>query len=116
MAATSEGKTVTLFRSLTLPTTSRYVLQRARVPSCLLPDEILQDGAIDAEESALVDIAVGDGRITGIVAAGRRASFQPTLDLGGRRIFKTQAQVHTPLDQGSLLHRAANRSRWSPYH
>lgn len=100
---------MTPFRSLTLPTTSRYLLQRARVPRSLLPDESLQDCAIDAEESALVDIVVADARITHIVAAGGSASFQPSLDLGGRHVWPTLIDVHTHLDKGHILDRATNR-------
>jgi cytosine deaminase len=100
---------MTPFRSLALPTTSNFMLQSARVPRCLLPDAVLQDCAIDAEESALVDVAVGDARITNIVAAGRSASFQPSLDLGGRQVWPTFIDVHTHLDKGHILDRATNR-------
>ena len=90
---------------LTLPDSGWYVLGNARVPVALAP--ALQ-GQQDADGLALADIAIANGRITGIAARADRPEPPRTLDLAGRMVLPAFVDCHTHIDKGHIWPRKPN--------
>ena len=89
----------------TLPDSGRYVLGNARVPVALAP--ALQ-GQQDADGLALADIAIANGKITGIAARADRPEPPRTLDLAGRMVLPAFVDCHTHIDKGHIWPRKPN--------
>ena len=105
-----------LERAVSLPRKrTSYTLRNARVPlGCLEGVDVHQfHGCVD--RLALVDIEVRDGKITSIlqvnkrdVYAGRSFFGPPTIDLRGKMILPTFADLHTHIDKGHTTERSRN--------
>jgi cytosine deaminase len=98
------------FRLMEIPRSPRYVLRRARVPSCLLPQPVA-DAEKDADAAVLLDIEVSDATIAAITAArdGVLPSLGlPVVDLDGRHIWPALVDMHTHLDKCHIIDRTQN--------
>jgi cytosine deaminase len=94
--------------SLNVPTAPDYVLHRARVPSCLLAVPISQADA-DLDDAVLVDIRIANGAVAAITPAGQPlADGIAVVDLAGRHVWPTLADVHTHLDKAHVIDRTQN--------
>lgn len=89
------------------PDAPRHVLRRARVPRCLLGAPV-PGAALDADDAALLDLTIGDGRITAITPAANASPDLPFVDLDGRHLWPGLIDMHTHLDKGHIIPRAAN--------
>lgn len=96
-----------------VPDTDCYWLRNAHVPSCLLPSD-RPDLLIrrNADELALVDIAIQAGTIHTLQAAGTSTDAAltdlPNLDLRGGQVWPCFVDMHTHLDKGHTWERATN--------
>src|SRR5262245_7838182 len=88
-----------------IPATGWYVLANARVHNSLTPGLA---AAFDADGFALVDIAVSDGKITGIATRGERPEPPRASDLAGRIVLPAFVDCHTHLDKGHIWPRKRN--------
>jgi cytosine/creatinine deaminase len=96
------------FADIAWPTTRRYWLANARVPSCLLADAATL-GAADAEGVVPADLLVADGIIAGIERPdASRNDGAERVDLGGRQVWPTLIDIHTHLDKGHTVARSPN--------
>ena len=91
--------------AIEIPENGWYVLANARVPVSLAP---ALAGSDDADGLAAADIAVADGRITGIAARGQRPAPPRAIELGGRMVLPAFVDCHTHLDKGHIWPRKPN--------
>jgi cytosine/creatinine deaminase len=81
-------------------------ITNARVPLCLLEDELADAG----EGLALVDIDIANGAIAGIAAAGTGTKPEDVgvIDQDGGQVWPGLVDLHTHLDKGHIWPRAEN--------
>lgn len=95
-------------RTLIIPAVPDYLLHRARVPSSLLALP-LNDAPADQDDALLVDLRISNGVIAAIAPAGRMAAEGlPDVDLAGRHVWPTLADVHAHLDKAHVIDRTQN--------
>jgi len=85
-----------------IPAGGPFQLARARVPVCLAHAAL----KADADGLALVDVAVGHGKIAGIAPAGELAA--DAIDLAGRMVFPAFVDCHAHIDKGHIWLRTPN--------
>lgn len=90
---------------LDLPSSGWYVLANARVHFSLTTADI---GATDEDGFALVDIAIADGKITGIAPRRDKPVPPRAVDLVGRIVYPCFVDCHTHLDKGHIWPRRRN--------
>ncbi|PSJ59990.1 cytosine deaminase [Kumtagia ephedrae] len=90
---------------LLIPTSGWYVLGNARLHGSLTPG---LDGPFDRDGFALVDIAIADGKVTGIAARGERPAPPRSIDLAGRIVLPCFVDCHTHVDKGHIWPRMPN--------
>jgi cytosine/creatinine deaminase len=89
---------------IAISATRPYVLANARVHRSLTPGLV---AAFDADGFALADIAVADGKISGIAA--RTGALPPSaVDLAGRIVLPAFVDCHTHVDKGHIWPRKRN--------
>lgn len=94
-----------------LPSIPTYLLQRARIPRCLLADPSVggPNPEADGDGSLLLDIGIEDGRTTYLAAAGStelpEKKYAERLDLEGRMVWPTLVDMHAHLDKGEVIDR-----------
>ncbi|MGX8013348.1 cytosine deaminase [Mesorhizobium sp. ORM8.1] len=88
-----------------IPDTTSYRLANARVHRSLTPGLAT---IFDADGFALVDIAVADGKISGIAAHDKSKAPADAIDLGGRIILPCFVDCHTHIDKGHIWPRKPN--------
>ena len=93
---------------VTIPGASGYRLRNATVPATLLTD--LPPGmSVSPDGLVVVDLAIHDGRIAAVVAAGgERDNAGPSVDLRRGQVWPCLIDVHTHLDKGHTWERAPN--------
>lgn len=92
--------------TLTLPSSGWYVLANARLHASLTTADL---GAADADGFVLADIAIAEGRITGIApCAPDRPAPPRAVDLAGRIVMPCFVDCHTHLDKGHIWPRRGN--------
>jgi cytosine deaminase len=97
------------FADIAWPTAPRYWLADARVPACLVGDDVASLGPADTEGVVPADLLVADGMIAGIAPpAGARDDAILRVDLGGRQVWPTLVDIHTHLDKGHTVARSPN--------
>jgi cytosine deaminase len=89
---------------LSLPSQGTLRLSRASVPVSLLEPGTWRT---DADELVLIDLEITDGIITEILES-RETLAAGAVDLDRGQVWPTFVDVHTHLDKGHLLPRAAN--------
>src|SRR5258706_3993944 len=91
-----------------IPEAPHWVLRNASVPRCLLADAV-PDAVADGEDTVRVDIAIADGCIARITAAGATLiATEPAFDLDGGQAWPCFVDMHTHLDKGHIWPRAEN--------
>jgi cytosine deaminase len=88
-----------------IPASAAYHLTNARVHRSLTPGLSF---AYDSDGFALADIAVADGRISGIAAHGRSTAPAGAVDLGRRIVMPCFVDCHTHIDKGHIWPRKPN--------
>ena len=88
-----------------LPKSGWYVLANARLHCSLTPG---LEGPLDRDGFALADIAVADGKITGIAARGDRPMPPRGVDLKGGIVLPCFVDCHTHIDKGHIWQRMPN--------
>jgi cytosine deaminase len=92
--------------TLTLPSSGWYVLANARLHASLTTANL---GPADADGFVLADIAIAEGRITGIApCAPDRPAPPRAVDLAGRIVMPCFVDCHTHLDKGHIWPRRRN--------
>lgn len=91
--------------AIEIPETGWYVLANARVPVSLAP---ALAGREETDGLAAADVAVADGRITGVAARGERPAPPRAIDLAGRIVMPAFVDCHTHLDKGHIWPRKPN--------
>lgn len=91
--------------TITIPASGWYVLGNARLHRSSTPG--LQ-AAFDRDGFALADIAVADGKVTGIAARGDRPPPPRVVDLAGRIVLPCFVDCHTHIDKGHIWPRMPN--------
>jgi len=91
--------------SLKIPPSGWYVLTNARVHASLAAGIGTH---ADGEGFALVDIAVSEGKITGIAARQDRPPPPRAVDLKGRIVMPCFVDCHTHIDKGHIWPRRPN--------
>ncbi len=91
--------------TLEIPTSGWYVLGNARLHASLTPG---LDGPLDRDGFATVDIAVADGKVTGIASRGARPPPPRATDLAGRIVLPCFIDCHTHIDKGHIWQRMPN--------
>lgn len=91
--------------AIEIPENGWYVLAGARVPVSLAP---ALAGSGDGDGLALADIAVADGRITGVAPRGERPAPPRSIELAGRIVLPAFVDCHTHLDKGHIWPRKPN--------
>lgn len=89
--------------AISIPTTGPYILANARVHRSLTPD---LPASFDEDGFALADIAVADGKITGIAVRGPMPPR--AIDLAGRIVLPAFVDCHTHIDKGHIWPRSRN--------
>jgi cytosine deaminase len=89
----------------TIPESGSYTLADATVPAAMLDGVAL---LADADGCARVDIAVADGRVTGVASAADAAPAANRVALTGRMVWPSPVDMHTHLDKGHIWPRAPN--------
>ncbi len=88
-----------------VPDGPRYIIADATVPGVLLDAPGIEP---DADGLTHVDIAVADGKIAAIGAAGTFGGDAPRLDLRRGMAWPTFVDMHTHLDKGHIWPRKPN--------
>jgi cytosine deaminase len=91
--------------AIEIPASGWFVLTNARLHRSLTPGLAAE---FDLDGFALGDIAVADGRITGIAARGDRPPPPRAIDLKGRIVLPTFVDCHTHIDKGHIWPRMRN--------
>lgn len=92
--------------TIELPSSGWYVLANARLHASLTTADV---GPTDADGFALADVAVSDGRITGIAPRTPERPIPPrSVDLSGRIVMPCFVDCHTHLDKGHIWPRRPN--------
>ena len=91
--------------AIEIPENGWYVLAGARVPVSLAP---ALAGSGDGDGLAVADIAVADGRITGVAPRGERPAPPRSIELAGRIVLPAFVDCHTHLDKGHIWPRKPN--------
>lgn len=91
--------------AIAIPENGWYVLAGARVPASLAPALL---GSGDGDGLAVADIAIADGRITGIAPRGERPAPPRSIELAGRIVLPAFVDCHTHLDKGHIWPRKPN--------
>jgi cytosine deaminase len=91
--------------SIEIPATGWYMLANARVHSSLTSG---LEAAFDSDGFVMADIAVADGKITGIAARGERPEPPRAIDLAGRIVLPAFIDCHTHIDKGHIWPRKPN--------
>lgn len=91
--------------NITIPSAGWYVLANARVHQSLTPGGA---ASFDEDGFALVDIAVTEGRITGIAERGERPEPPRAIELAGRIVLPAFVDCHTHIDKGHIWPRKRN--------
>lgn len=105
-------------RCVTLPTGGTYTLANAHVPTGCIPGSFPRSVSECVDNLAQVDIEVVGGRVAALrpasaaAAAGggrvaRRGSTQ-VIDLRGKMVLPTFADLHTHIDKGHTTERSRN--------
>ncbi|GHD47805.1 amidohydrolase [Thalassobaculum fulvum] len=87
-----------------IPTSGRYVLARAAVPSVLL-DSPLAPGP---DGLTLCDILVEGGQVADVAPPGTGTGDIPLVDRRSRQVWPGLVDLHVHLDKGHILPRAPN--------
>ena len=88
-----------------IPETGWYVLANARLHRSLTPGLA---APFDADGFALADIAVAEGKVTGIAARGEKPPPPRAVELGGRIVLPAFVDCHTHIDKGHIWPRKPN--------
>jgi cytosine/creatinine deaminase len=97
------------FADIIWPTTRRYWLANARVPTALLADGMALPTPVDAEGVVPVDLLIEYGKLVRIERpAEKRDDGIARVDVGGRQIWPTLVDIHTHLDKGHTVERNPN--------
>ncbi len=91
--------------TITIPDTGWYVLANARLHRSLMPGFVAD---FDEDGFALADVAVADGRITGIAEREERPMPPRAVDLAGRIVLPAFVDCHTHIDKGHIWPRSRN--------
>lgn len=91
--------------AIEIPENGWYVLANARVPVSLAP-ALAEHG--DGDGLVLADIAIADGKVTGIAVRGERPAPPRAVDLVGRIVLPAFVDCHTHLDKGHIWPRKPN--------
>lgn len=94
-----------MHESIEIPKSGWFVLSNARVHASLTPG---LPGGFDSDGFALADIAVADGRITGIAARADKPLPPRSIDLKGRIVLPCFVDCHTHIDKGQIWPRRPN--------
>jgi cytosine deaminase len=89
-----------------IPASGAYTLRDAKVPRVLLDIEDALHFPPNADGLNLVNIDVVDGRIASVFPAGWVAE-DTVVDLGGRQVWPSFADMHAHLDKGYIAQRTA---------
>jgi cytosine deaminase len=88
-----------------IPDSGQFVLGNVRVHASLTPGLV---AAFDADGFALADIAVADGRISGVTAHRPSRPMADAIDLAGRIVLPCFVDCHTHIDKGHIWPRKPN--------
>ncbi|WP_217569118.1 cytosine deaminase [Mesorhizobium sp. GbtcB19] len=88
-----------------IPASGSYQLTNARVHRSLTPGLA---ASYDADGFALADIAVADGKISGIAAHAKSKVQADAIDLAGRIVLPCFVDCHTHIDKGHIWPRKPN--------
>ena len=91
---------------VTVPGGNAYRLRNATVPAVLLT-ELPPGGQVSPDGLVRVDLAIHDGRIAAVVAAGA-LGISGDIDLQDGQAWPCPIDVHTHLDKGHTWERAPN--------
>ena len=91
--------------AIEIPASGWFVLTNARLHRSLTPGLAAE---FDLDGFALGDIAVADGRITGIAERGDKPPPPRAIDLKGRIVLPTFVDCHTHIDKGHIWPRMRN--------
>ncbi|RST84528.1 cytosine deaminase [Aquibium carbonis] len=92
--------------SIELPSSGDFVLADARIHASLTQAEM---GTGDADGFVQVDLAIADGKVTGIAPRSAGGSVPPrAVDLAGRIVMPCFVDCHTHLDKGHIWRRQPN--------
>ncbi len=91
--------------TIQIPETGWYVLGNARVHFSLTPGVT---ATFDRDGFAVVDIAIADGRITGIASRAEKPEPPRAIDLAGRIVLPCFVDCHTHIDKGHIWPRMPN--------
>ena len=91
--------------NVNIPTAGWYVLANARVHQSLTPG---LTASFDEDGFAVVDIAVAEGKITGIAERGERPGPPRAVELGSRVVLPAFVDCHTHIDKGHIWPRKRN--------
>lgn len=91
--------------AIEIPANGWFVLTNARLHRSLTPGLAAE---FDLDGFARGDIAVADGRITGIAARADRPAPPRAIDLKGRIVLPTFVDCHTHIDKGHIWPRMRN--------
>ncbi len=88
-----------------IPSNGWFVLTNARVHLSVAPG---LTGPADTDGFVLADIAVADGRITGVAARNGKPVPPRSIDLKGRIVLPCFVDCHTHIDKGHIWPRMPN--------
>jgi cytosine deaminase len=88
-----------------IPDSGQFVLGNVRVHASLTPGLV---AAFDADGFALADIAVADGRISGVTAHRPSRPMADAIDPAGRIVLPCFVDCHTHIDKGHIWPRKPN--------
>jgi cytosine deaminase len=92
-------------RDIALPFPANYVLHRALIPACFLP-QFAVHVAPRGDGCALVDLEIERGVVARIAPATGGRSGETIFDLEGRQVWPRLVDMHTHLDKGEAAPRA----------
>jgi cytosine deaminase len=92
-------------QSVKIPTSGWYVLGNARVHASQVSSV---SAPADRDGFTLVDIAIADGKVTGLAPRNGRPEPPRTVDLGGRIVMPCFVDCHTHIDKGHIWPRMPN--------
>jgi cytosine deaminase len=97
-------------RCVEVPASSHYVLANARVPAGCVEGGLPAGTHVCVDHLAELDIEVRDGRVAALHPAGEAAAHTRAraLDLRGKMVLPTFADLHTHIDKGHTTERSRN--------